>query len=185
MRRAVLMLSGVLSAALGVAVLVSAGLPQRAEYTGYFLPGVPVPVAAEIGALAPPIQADTLADGAVDLWQMRGAPVIVNFWATWCAPCITEMPELQQVYEEYAAVGLRIVAVNLGEARPLVARWADDLGLTFDIALDPANEVIRSYPRHGPPATYFIAPDGIISRIEYGPVSAETMRDAIAPWVGG
>ncbi|TVR21065.1 MAG: TlpA family protein disulfide reductase [Anaerolineaceae bacterium] len=183
MRRAVLILSGLLSVALGVAVLVSAGLPQRAAYTGYFVPGEALPVAAEIGALAPPIQADTLSDDAVDLWRMRGAPVIVNFWATWCAPCITEMPELQQVYEEHAADGLRIVAVNLGESRRLVAQWADQLGLTFDIVLDPAGDVVRSYPRYGPPATYFIAPDGVISRIEYGPVNAETIRRTIAGWL--
>ncbi|MEO8395104.1 MAG: TlpA disulfide reductase family protein, partial [Chloroflexota bacterium] len=115
-RRVLLWLGVVASFATAFALLFAAGLPNRAAYTGQILANGQV-VAPEIGAFAPPIDAPTL-DGTVDLAQLRGTPVIINFWATWCVPCRVEMPELQAYHQAHPAA--RVLAVNLGESRRLI-----------------------------------------------------------------
>ncbi len=179
MRRLILLAGGVGAVLMGIGILVAAGLPQRAAYTGYFIPGVALPIAPEVGALAPPIQHVNLSGESVSLWDLRGAPILINFWATWCAPCIAEMPDLQAIYEEYADSGLRILAVNLNESHAEIRTWVEQLGLTFDILPDLTGGILRDYPRHGPPATYLIAPDGVIIRIDYGPIQADTLGSQI------
>src|SRR5688572_5558022 len=90
------------SFAVALAVLIAAGLPQRAAYSGQILPNGQI-VAPEIGATAPTFFAPTL-NGSVDLAELRGAPVIINFWATWCVPCRVEMPELQALHQTHPDV---------------------------------------------------------------------------------
>jgi thiol-disulfide isomerase/thioredoxin len=70
--------------------VIAGGLPQRATYSGAVLPSGEI-AAPEIGAFAPPFRAPTL-DGEITLEQLRGVPVVLNFWATWCVPCRVEMP---------------------------------------------------------------------------------------------
>ena len=164
-----------------VALLLSVGLPQRADFTGYRVEGVAQPIAPERNALAPNITATTLDGTSIELWQLRGQPVLLNFWATWCVPCAVEMPELQALYEEYT--DLHILAINLAEPPQAVAEWVDAFGLTFDVLLDRDQTIARTYFRHGPPATYVIAPDGMIAAIHYGPVSMGRLQDDLSAWL--
>lgn len=159
-----------------IALVVGAGLPQRAAFTGADMPEIGR-VAPEIGSLAPPIQRPSLSGATIDLFALRGAPVIVNFWATWCVPCRVEMPELQALHDD---TGVQIIGANLGEPRAAVARWVSDLGLTFDIALDDAHlHVATDYRVRGYPSTFVIDSDGIITHIFYGPVTRDTLEHAL------
>lgn len=159
-----------------ILLIMSAGLPQRADYTGATLPDIGR-VAPEIGSLAPPFAQPSLSDESIALLDLRGESVIINFWATWCVPCRIEMPELQALHEE---AGVRVVGVNLGEAREVVARWVDDLDLTFDIALDDMHwHVATDYRVRGYPSTFVIDSDGIITHIFYGPVTQDTLKNAL------
>jgi peroxiredoxin len=170
---------------LAAAVLfVSAGLPERAEFTGKVVPGE-LPVAPEIGAVAPPFTAPTLNGTSVSLADLRGHPVLVNFWATWCAPCRVEMPMLEEVYRDAAPKGLRLLAVNLGETPATARRWAGSLGLTFDLLSDPRGDIAALYALRGQPSTYIISPSGIITAIFYGPASGDALRGALAPYLSG
>lgn len=165
----------------GAVLIVSgAGLPERADFTGWETVGG-VYLAPEVGSMAPPISQPTLHGDTLTLASLRGAPVVVNFWATWCAPCIVEMPELQTVYEAHAADGLRILAVNIGESPDVIAPWVASLGLTFDILLDEDERLPVIYRVLAQPSTFIIAPDGKISHIFYGPITRRQLESALRP----
>lgn len=163
-------------------LVYDAGLPERADYTTFSESGEGQ-VAPEVGAIAPPFTAQTLRGETVSLDDLRGHPVIINFWATWCGPCRIEMPELQRLYEAHHADGLRILAVNLGEPVDRVAAWRDEFGLTFDLVLDPEREIARRYAFRDPPSTFIIAPDGTITKVFFGPVPEGRLRDAVNEFI--
>jgi peroxiredoxin len=157
------------------------GLPERAEYTGQIIPGE-LPIAPEIGAVAPPFELTTTAGDKVNLSTLRGSPILVNFWATWCEPCRVELPGMELVYRDYQAKGLHILAVNLGESSDTAKSWADEFGLTFDLLLDRNQQIAALYQLRGQPSTYVISPEGIITQIFYGPASQDGLQAAIAPF---
>jgi peroxiredoxin len=163
-------------------VLVAAtGLPERAAFTGQLLAD-DLLVAPEINAMAPPFTATTLSGQSLKLLDLRGAPVLINFWATWCEPCRVEMPELQTIYDQYRERGFRLVAVNLGEPPAAVRQWAQKLGLTFDLVLDERGDIAAQYHLRGQPSTYILSPAGTITHIFYGPVTVATLQTALATY---
>ncbi len=112
---------------------------------------------------APPVfSARTLDGGMFSLEGQRGKPVIVNFWATWCAPCRAELPAFEAVHRAHAGSDVVIVGVNVAEPQDVVAKFVADMGLTFPIALDPSGEVGELYRVQGLPTTIFISPEGTI-----------------------
>lgn len=167
-----------------VLVVINAGIPERAEFTGVIIPGER-PVAPEIDAVAPPFDALTSAGNPIDLLDLRGHPIIINFWATWCEPCRVETPDLQSIYVRYADQGLRLIAVNLGENPSQIKNWASNFGLTFDLLLDPEGRIATLYQLRGQPTTYIVDPSGIITHIFYGPSDRGTLEAAIAPFFPG
>lgn len=177
-RRGLLLLLAAACLIGAVVVAIGAGLPERAAYTGLALPGE-LPVAPEIGAIAPPFEAARLNGERLRLLDLRGTPVVLNFWATWCAPCVYEMPELQAFHD--ANPDVRLVALNLGERPDAVAAWVRDYGLTFDIALDPTGEIAARYWLRGQPSTYLISPGGVITQIFYGATTRAALEQALQP----
>ena len=163
-----------------IALIVWGGLPERAEFTAFAISEAGI-VAPETGAIAPPIEATTLDGTPIRLDALRGEVVIVNFWATWCGPCRFEMPELQRLYETQDNV--RIIAVNLQEDEAEVQRWADAFGLTYPIVIDEG-AIARRYAFRDPPTTFVIAPDGVIARTIYGPVTMESLEALVDDLAG-
>jgi peroxiredoxin len=157
-------------------LLYQTGLPQRADYSGLVIDGLGV-VAPEIGAFAPPFEQANLSGDTLALFDLRGESVVINFWATWCPPCIVEMPALQDLHDE---TGVRIIGVNMGEEHAIAAAWIAENGITFDIVLDPQGQVSQTYRLRGQPSTYVVAPDGIITHIFYGTVAMAALQDALA-----
>lgn len=163
------------------AIVVAAGLPERAAFTGRLADGTLV--GPDVGLAAPPFEAVTPDGATVALASLRGQPVLINFWATWCVPCEIEMGDLQTLYEARRDEGLRIVAVNLREPADAVRAWAADLGLTYDLVLDPTGEIAQAYALRGQPSTYVISPDGTITRVFYGAADASALETALAPYL--
>ncbi len=120
-------------------------------------------------------------DGSeVSLSDFAGRPILINFWATWCAPCQFEMPELQAAYEEYQDDGLVILALAQSEEAETVQAFFDERALTFTALLDTRTVVSADFGAYGVlPSTYFVAPDGTISGIWRGPLNAELLDEFI------
>lgn len=182
MRRAAYALTAVVLFALALALVVSAGLPERAAFTGHVLPSGHT-VAPEVGSLAPPFEAQTVDGSTIALSDLRGSPVVVNFWATWCVPCRAEMPELEALYQAHQARGLRVVGINVGDSVDDVLDWRDNLALTFDLVLDPTSAIADRYLLRGQPTTFVLSPDGAITSIVYGATSQSALEAALAPYL--
>jgi len=126
-------------------------------------------VAAQVGSLAPDFLLEDMDDGELRLSGLRGQPVVINFWATWCKPCRQEMPRLVDGYDRHRDEGLVIVAVNLQEGKGTVRPFAEDFGMEFPIALDRDGEVGDEYRILGLPTTFFIGRDGVVRSVFTGP----------------
>lgn len=125
-----------------------------------------------IGSAAPPFTAWTLdaTPSRRGLAEYRGSVVLLNLWATWCVPCITEMPSIQRLHDRYAAAGLRAVAVSVDEAGDAerISAFVERLRLTFDVLHDPTHDIERTYRSRGIPSTFLIGRDGRLRLIRHG-----------------
>jgi len=120
----------------------------------------------------------------VRLADLRGRPVWLNFFATWCPPCQYETPVLQQVYEAHAADGLALVGVSVQETVPEdVAAYASTYGLTYTIGFDATSAIFRTYKAYGLPTHYFIDREGVIRAVWRGPLTVAQAEAFLAPLV--
>lgn len=174
LQRFMLWVVAVASLLTAIFLLFQIGLPERSDFIGFEADGIYV--APAIREIAPPIHTETLSGSQFRLEDLRGESVIINFWATWCAPCRIEMPELQALHED---TGISILGINIGESRELITAWVDEFQLTFEILLDPQQTIYRQYRIIGQPATFVVSPDGIITHIFLGPTTADVLRSAI------
>ena len=108
----------------------------------------------------------------VSLRALRGRWVIVNFWATWCAPCREEMPYLQSLAETHAAE-LAVLGINMREDAAALAAFLAEVPVTFPILTQPDDATLLWYGPRGLPLTYVIAPDGTVAYQQYGPLQPE------------
>jgi cytochrome c biogenesis protein CcmG/thiol:disulfide interchange protein DsbE len=123
------------------------------------------------GFLAPDFSLTALDGSTVRLSGLRGRPVLINFWASWCGPCRAEMPHIQAVFEAHSDEGLVVLGVDQLESPPAVARFVDEFDLTFLIPLDSNGKVSAAYQARGLPTSFFVDADGIIRDTFTGPMS--------------
>ncbi len=125
--------------------------------------------APQVGELAPDFQLPNLEGQSISLSDFRGKPVLVNFWASWCLSCRYEMPFIQEVYEEWSARGLVVLAINKGESPSTVEDFMQSYNLSFPALLDINQYVALEYNAWNIPTTFFIDKDGMIQAIKVGP----------------
>jgi peroxiredoxin len=120
-------------------------------------------------AVAPDFTLLTLDGRPAQLREFRGKLVLLNFWATWCAPCLHEMPSMERLYQTFKQTDFVLLAVSMDRQGEGVARpFVDNLQLTFPILLDNTSEVSRQYSVRGLPTTYLIDPDGLLIGVVIG-----------------
>ena len=102
------------------------------------------------------------------LSEMEGQVVVLNFWATWCSPCVAELPELEQLAEEYADRGVYLLAINCGESQQKVQDFMDSRELNLNVALDETISALGQFPASGIPFTVYIDPEGVVAYIQPG-----------------
>jgi len=124
------------------------------------------------GDLAPDFTAQ-LADGSsFSLSEQKGKVVLLNFWATWCGPCVEEMPAFEKLYGEYGDK-VSVLAVNCMEDKETVKQFISDNSYTFPIAYDVEGDVVMRYPSDGIPYTLVIDGEGVIQNIYVGAAGAD------------
>ena len=126
-----------------------------------------------IGAPAPAYAATTLAGDSVSLEMLRGKVILLNIWATWCAPCRDEIPVLQALHEEHARAGLEILGVSV-DARgeeDRIGTFASRIGMTYPVWHDPDERVSAVYRSIGVPSTYLIDRAGVLRWQRIGPIA--------------
>jgi peroxiredoxin len=111
---------------------------------------------------APSIDLLTVDGASFSLQQLRGKVVLVNFWATWCEPCITELPSLQRLRDQLAAKGFEVLAVNYQEGPARINSFIQKLNLTLPVVRDTDGSVARSWGARIFPASYLVDRDGNI-----------------------
>ncbi|MFC2948275.1 thiol-disulfide oxidoreductase ResA [Virgibacillus sediminis] len=112
----------------------------------------------------------------VQLSDLRGKGVMLNFWGTWCPPCEKEMPYMEDLYPEYKEKGVEIVAVSLDATELVVHRFIDKYDLTFPVPHDTTGEVMDLYKVGPLPTTFFINPDGEIEEVVEGGLTLESIE---------
>jgi peroxiredoxin len=124
----------------------------------------------EEGHLAPDFALKTLDGKTVRLSELRGKKVVlINFWATWCPPCRSEMPTMQQIYTDYKGKGFEILAINIErDSKEEILEFMKELRLTFPVLLDPDMKVTRTYRLIGLPVSMLIDRQGIIRYKQIG-----------------
>ena len=120
------------------------------------------PTEARVGQQAPDFQLQNLDGQSISLKEFKDKPVLINFWATWCGPCVYEMPFLQEIHNEWSGKGLVLLAINKGESPATVSSFLQDQNLSIPVLLDTEQTVSQRYNVFGIPTTFFVDKDGII-----------------------
>ena len=123
------------------------------------------PVSAQAAAPQLVLQTD---NGPIDLSQLRGQVVYVDFWASWCGPCRKSFPWLNDMQARYGKDGLKIVAINLDKDRAQAERFLEDYAPRFTIAFDPQANSARAFVVKGMPSSYLIDRNGNVVHAHVG-----------------
>ena len=115
------------------------------------------------GSRAPEF-AFTLDGKPAKLADLRGKVVVLNFWATWCAPCVEEMPSLERLHQELASKGVVVLGVSVDEDAEAHDKFLRDRKITFPTFRDPSKKTPMSYETFMYPETYIIGADGRVAR---------------------
>jgi thiol-disulfide isomerase/thioredoxin len=144
-------------------------------------PTVPAPRRATIGAAAPDFLGHDLQGRTVQLSHLRGAPVILTFFASWCHPCEEELPALEQA-QLAAGNKLHVVAVNYQDIADDSRDFAHRLGVTFPVVTEDTaqNPIARRYDVHEMPDVVFIDAKGVVRDREWGPMSKSDIQSAVS-----
>lgn len=134
----------------------------------------------EVGDLAPDFTL-TDANGEVSrLSDWQGQPVVINFWASWCAPCKEEMPEFVKAHQANQDSGLVVLGVNAQESAAQAQEFVDKFAMPFHVALDTRGDVMQVYNVRGLPTTIFIDREGRIAARYAGLLNEELLGEFIA-----
>jgi len=110
---------------------------------------------------APEFTLKDLAGDSVKLEQLRGNYILLNFWATWCPPCVKEMPSMERLQQHFKDKSMQVIAVSLDkEPEAVVAEFVARLKLTFPVLLDPEGIVSGPYGASALPSTFIVNPEG-------------------------
>ena len=115
----------------------------------------------------------------VQLSELRGSVVFVNFWATWCRPCREELPDIQKLYDEKRDQGLEVLAVSYQDSPEDARAFFADLGISVPMVLDRSGSVYNQYRLQGLPDSFFIDREGNLAAVHYGFLSEEKMRQRL------
>lgn len=129
------------------------------------------------GFSAPEFSLETFNGEHISLSSLRGQPVLINIWASWCTPCRAEMPAMQRIFDAYQDRGFTILAVNATnqDSPENALDFASEHNLTFPILMDSSGAVSRAYQVRSLPTSFFVDREGIIQEIVIGGPMSEAL----------
>ncbi|MEK7784884.1 MAG: redoxin domain-containing protein [Chloroflexota bacterium] len=178
-RATLLILGGGLLIGLAIGAIVFIGLPtvgSAGSAAANVGGGTPAP-APIVGSPAPDFTLKNIKDKSITLSDLKGKPVLINFWATWCGPCRIEMPAIEAAYQAHKSEGFTVLAVDADEPKADVVEFADALNLTFEFLLDPGLAVNDLYRIRAYPSSFFIGRDGVVAAYQIGTMTESQLAD--------
>jgi peroxiredoxin len=171
--------------------IASPGSPgTQTPGSGFYQIGEPTEGLA-VGQVAPELEGtvngrivglEDLQGQPLRLADLRGRPVWLSFFATWCPPCQEETPVLRDAFERYGPEGLGMIAVSVQETTPDdVAAWAKTYELRYPIGFDATSAVFHTYEGFGLPTHVFLDRDGVIRQLHYGPLDRDQVAAIVEP----
>jgi cytochrome c biogenesis protein CcmG/thiol:disulfide interchange protein DsbE len=136
----------------------------------------------QVGQPVPDFELPDLDGHAKRLSEFRGKVVVLNYWATWCPPCVDEMPSLEKLHQSLSDKGLAVVGISVDERFSDIVDFVKTYGLTFTILHDNGRKVARSYQSFKYPETYIIDREGRLQSKVIGPrnwVAPSVIRDLV------
>jgi thiol-disulfide isomerase/thioredoxin len=134
------------------------------------------------GGATPPLVLQDLHGRTHRLADYRGKVVLVNFWATWCEPCLAEMPSIDRLRQSLAGQPFEVLAVNLGEPLGRIERFLEKMPLGFPMLRDRDTAAAKAWKARVVPASFLVGSDGRIRYVHYGELdwSSEPVRKTVA-----
>jgi cytochrome c biogenesis protein CcmG, thiol:disulfide interchange protein DsbE len=130
------------------------------------------------GFVSPDFDLPAVVGPNMTLTELRGQPVVLNFWATWCPPCRAEMPYFEAVSQNYAG-RVAVIGIDQGETLEQVVRFATAVGVTYPLLLDEDSQVSRLYKVQALPTTFFIDRRGVVREVHTGIISQAVLEERI------
>lgn len=127
-----------------------------------------VAVAGSSSGPAPDFSLQSLDGSTVRLSDLKGQVVLINFWATWCAPCREEMPLLDAIYQKYNRLGVELLGINVEDDASGAQEYLNETPVTFPILFDPDGRVSKQYQVKAMPSTILVDRHGNVRHIHYG-----------------
>ena len=141
---------------------------------------------------APDFELERLGGGTVSSEELRGRPVVLNFWASWCIPCREEMPAFERMWQRYRDRGIQVIGVNYQDSEAGADEFVEEIGVSYPIALDTSGSLARELGVQGLPQTFFIdeefrfekltvgkASEGAGDRVVFGAIDERTLERKI------
>ncbi len=145
--------------------------------------GSTAPPPVTLGTAAPPFTLPTLDDASVSLSQQQGKVVIVNFWATWCTPCVSETPRLVQWQAQHGAAGLQVLGVDtlFQDSRDAVAEFVKEYEVAYPILLDDTGAVAKQWAARQLPRSFVLDRSGLVRFIKIGELTEDDFQSEVLP----
>jgi cytochrome c biogenesis protein CcmG/thiol:disulfide interchange protein DsbE len=140
----------------------------------------PAPSPATVGSVAPDFTLTDLDGTPISLAELRGRPVVVNFWASWCGPCVEEFPLLEDAARRHAGDELAIVGIVYQDRSEAARAFMERNDASWPAAMDPGERTAAAYGILAPPETFFIGRDGRIVARQIGQLSASSLDEKLA-----
>ena len=144
----------------------------------------PTAVSVVVGSVAPDLSLVDLEGAPQRLADRTGKIVLLNFWASWCGHCRSEIPHLNTIYDEYKDQGLEIVAVSVGEDPAELAAFIQQNDVRFPVLVDPQGAAIITYRLRAIPTSYFLNDQGVVQLIYDGAFTEESLREIVGDLLG-